>query len=101
MTGGIQLCEVWRRQVADRGVALVTAAVFPRQLGQLAGGLMIIFMCPENRLVLKQEPPPGSDRSSESASLQEERKETYRYFFIFNFTFKNANSSIFIKHICY
>lgn len=81
MTGGIQLRKVWRRQVADRGVALVTVAVFPRQLGQLAGGLTVMFMCPENRLVLKQELPPGSDRSSESASLQEEKRRTYRNFF--------------------
>lgn len=36
---------------------------------------MITFVHPENRLVLKQELLLGSDRSSESASLPEERRE--------------------------
>lgn len=58
----------------------MTVAVFPHQRGQAGGSSVKVHQV--NQLVLKRELLLGLDRSSESASLQGDRKEIVIYFFI-------------------
>lgn len=60
VTGGKQLCKGWQRQLADRNAT--------REAGRIQK-----FMYLEHQLVLKRELLLGSDRSSESVSLREQK----------------------------
>lgn len=61
LAGAIKLCKVWRRQPADSDCVFMATGT-----GQW---WVVTSVYPENRLVLKQVLPLGSDRSSESASM--------------------------------